>query len=112
EDFADGKIIPGELALVYRAAQDAYHELSRAASADSSFALAAAECARPSFHVGGRPDLSLALGQALAVYATNPKGNPPVELLRELFGNPVCPAKIEAAWLTEEVQQLAGKMYD
>src|SRR6185369_8465870 len=53
----------------------------------------------------------LTLAQVLAVYATNPKGNPPVELLRDLFGNPFHPVPVNPDWLTEEVRLLALEMY-
>jgi hypothetical protein len=112
EDFADGSATPAELASAHRAARDAYHDLSRKQSPDSSFALAAAETARPTFRVGERVDLSLTLGPVVAVYAADLRGNLPVDLLRDLFGNPFRPVIIEDAWRTAAVVQLAREMYE
>lgn len=111
ETFADGGISAGELADAYRAALTAYHERSRLHAEDSPFALAAAETARPTFRAGGRVDLTLTLGQAIAVYAANVKGNPPVELLHELFGNPFQPLSLEPNWLVEDAAGLALEIH-
>jgi hypothetical protein len=105
ERFADGRATAEELGQAYRAARAVHNRLR--GREDAHLALAAAETARRSFLIGGRVDATLALGQALAVYSCYPQGNLPVDLLREILGNPFRTVAVEPRWLSDELLSLA-----